>query len=142
MDPFELKRGFAMMVDLIDNGLEQDILGVALNQPTKNAIHKMFDDISGNKPEEVGLVAISEYHIARNSEAYYLPDPSDADKKEQTTIDMVYLDNKNNEITYDVITPDGTIITNVPEAQVLPISGISYKGRFVGVRSINTKTLW
>ena len=142
MDPFELKRGFAMMVDLIDNGLEQDILGVALNQLTKNAIHKMFDDISGNKPEEVGLVAISEYHIARNSEAYYLPDPSDADKKEQTTIDMVYLDNKNNEITYDVITPDGTIITNVPEAQVLPISGISYKGRFVGVRSINTKTLW
>ena len=142
MDPFELKRGFAMMVDLIDNGLEQDILGVALNQPTKNAIHKMFDDISGNKPEEVGLVAISEYHIARNSEAYYMPDPSDADKKEQTTIDMVYLDNKNNEITYDVITPDGTIITNVPEAQVLPISGISYKGRFVGVRSINTKTLW
>ena len=142
MDPFELKRGFAMMVDLIDNGLEQDILGVALNQPTKNAIHKMFDDISGNKPEEVGLVAISEYHIARNSEAYYLPDPSDADKKEQTTIDMVYLDNKNNEITYDVITPDGTLITNVPEAQVLPISGISYKGRFVGVRSINTKTLW
>ena len=142
MDPFELKRGFAMMVDLIDNGLEQDILGVALNQSTKNAIHKMFDDISGNKPEEVGLVAISEYHIARNSEAYYLPDPSDADKKEQTTIDMVYLDNKNNEITYDVITPDGTIITNVPEAQVLPISGISYKGRFVGVRSINTKTLW
>ena len=142
MDPFELKRGFAMMVDLIDNGLEQDILGVALNQPTKNAIHKMFDDISGTKPEEVGLVAISEYHIARNSEAYYLPDPSDADKKEQTTIDMVYLDNKNNEITYDVITPDGTIITNVPEAQVLPISGISYKGRFVGVRSINTKTLW
>lgn len=142
MDPFELKRGFAMMVDLIDNGLEQDILGVALNQPTKNAIHKMFDDISGNKPEEVGLVAISEYHIARNSEAYYLPDPSDADKKEQTTIDMVYLDNKNNEITYDVIMPDGTIITNVPEAQVLPISGISYKGRFVGVRSINTKTLW
>lgn len=142
MDPFELKRGFAMMVDLIDNGLEQDILGVALNQPTKYAIHKMFDDISGNKPEEVGLVAISEYHIARNSEAYYLPDPSDADKKEQTTIDMVYLDNKNNEITYDVITPDGTIITNVPEAQVLPISGISYKGRFVGVRSINTKTLW
>lgn len=142
MDPFELKRGFAMMVDLIDNGLEQDILGVALNQPTKNAIHKMFDDISGNKPEEVGLVAISEYHIARNSEAYYLPDPSDADKKEQTTIDMVYLDNKNNEITYDIITPDGTIITNVPEAQVLPISGISYKGRFVGVRSINTKTLW
>ena len=142
MDPFELKRGFAMMVDLIDNGLEQDILGVALNQPTKNAIHKMFDDISGNKPEEVGLVAISEYHIARNSEAYYLPDPSDADKKEQTIIDMVYLDNKNNEITYDVITPDGTIITNVPEAQVLPISGISYKGRFVGVRSINTKTLW
>ena len=142
MDPFELKRGFAMMVDLIDNGLEQDILGVALNQPTKNAIHKMFDDICGNKPEEVGLVAISEYHIARNSEAYYLPDPSDADKKEQTTIDMVYLDNKNNEITYDVITPDGTIITNVPEAQVLPISGISYKGRFVGVRSINTKTLW
>ena len=142
MDPFELKRGFAMMVDLIDNGLEQDILGVALNQPTKNAIHKMFDDISGNKPEEVGLVAISEYHIARNSEAYYLPDPSDADKKEQTTIDMVYLDNKNNEITYDVITPDGTIITNVPEAQVLPISGISYKGRFVGVRSINTMTLW
>ena len=142
MDPFELKRGFAMMVDLIDNGLEQDILGVALNQPTKNAIHKMFDDICGNKPEEVGLVAISEYHIARNSEAYYLPDPSDADKKEQTTIDMVYLDNKNNEITYDVITPDGTLITNVPEAQVLPISGISYKGRFVGVRSINTKTLW
>ena len=142
MDPFELKRGFAMMVDLIDNGLEQDILGVALNQPTKNAIHKMFDDISGNKPEEVGLVAISEYHIARNSEAYYLPDPSDADKKEQTTIDMVYLDNKNNEITYDVIMPDGIIITNVPEAQVLPISGISYKGRFVGVRSINTKTLW
>lgn len=55
---------------------------------------------------------------------------------------MVYLDNKNNEITYDVITPDGTLITNVPEAQVLPISGISYKGRFVGVRSINTKTLW
>ena len=142
MDPFELKRGFSMMVDLIDNGLEQDILGVALNQSTKDAIHKMFDDISGNKPEEVGLVAISEYHIARNSEAYYLPDPSDADKKEQTTIDMVYLDNKNNEITYDVITPDGTIITNVPEAQVLPISGISYKGRFVGVRSINTKTLW
>ena len=142
MDPFELKRGFSMMVDLIDNGLEQDILGVALNQSTKDAIHKMFDDICGNKPEEVGLVAISEYHIARNSEAYYLPDPSDADKKEQTTIDMVYLDNKNNEITYDVITPDGTIITNVPEAQVLPISGISYKGRFVGVRSINTKTLW
>ena len=142
MDPFELKRGFAMMVDLIDNGLEQDILGVALNQSTKDAIHKMFDDICGNKPEEVGLVAISEYHIARNSEAYYLPDPSDADKKEQTTIDMVYLDNKNNEITYDVITPDGTLITNVPEAQVLPISGISYKGRFVGVRSINTKTLW
>lgn len=142
MDPFELKRGFAMMVDLIDNGLEQDILGVALNQPTKNAIHKMFDDISGNKPEEVGLVAISEYHIARNSEAYYLPDPSDVDKKEQTTIDMVYLDNMNNEITYDVIMPDGIIITNVPEAQVLPISGISYKGRFVGVRSINTKTLW
>ena len=142
MDPFELKRGFSMMVDLIDNGLEQDILGVALNQSTKDAIHKMFDDISDNKPEEVGLVAISEYHIARNSEAYYLPDPSDADKKEQTTIDMVYLDNKNNEITYDVITPDGTIITNVPEAQVLPISGISYKGRFVGVRSINTKTLW
>ena len=142
MDPFELKRGFSMMVDLIDNGLEQDILGVALNQSTKDAIHKMFDDISGNKPEEVGLVAISEYHIARNSEAYYLPDPSDADKKEQTTIDMVYLDNKNNEITYDVITPDGTLITNVPEAQVLPISGISYKGRFVGVRSINTKTLW
>ena len=142
MDPFELKRGFSMMVDLIDNGLEQDILGVALNQSTKDAIHKMFDDICGNKPEEVGLVAISEYHIARNSEAYYLPDPSDADKKEQTTIDMVYLDNKNNEITYDVITPDGTLITNVPEAQVLPISGISYKGRFVGVRSINTKTLW
>ena len=142
MDPFELKRGFSMMVDLIDNGLEQDILGVALNQSTKDAIHKMFDDISDNKPEEVGLVAISEYHIARNSEAYYLPDPSDADKKEQTTIDMVYLDNKNNEITYDVITPDGTLITNVPEAQVLPISGISYKGRFVGVRSINTKTLW
>ena len=142
MDPFELKRGFSMMVDLIDNGLEQDILGVALNQSTKDAIHKMFDDICGNKPEEVGLVAISEYHIARNSESYYLPDPSDADKKEQTTIDMVYLDNKNNEITYDVITPDGTIITNVPEAQVLPISGISYKGRFVGVRSINTKTLW
>lgn len=142
MDPFELKRGFAMMVDLIDNGLEQDILGVALNQSTKDAIHKMFDDISDNKPEEVGLVAISEYHIARNSEAYYLPDPSDSDKKEQTTIDMVYLDNKNNEITYDVIMPDGTIITNVPEAQVLPISGISYKGRFVGVRSINTKTLW
>ena len=142
MDPFELKRGFSMMVDLIDNGLEQDILGVALNQSTKDAIHKMFDDICGNKPKEVGLVAISEYHIARNSEAYYLPDPSDADKKEQTTIDMVYLDNKNNEITYDVITPDGTLITNVPEAQVLPISGISYKGRFVGVRSINTKTLW
>lgn len=142
MDPFELKRGFSMMVDLIDNGLEQDILGVALNQSTNDAIHKMFDDICGNKPEEVGLVAISEYHIARNSEAYYLPDPSDADKKEQTTIDMVYLDNKNNEITYDVITPDGTLITNVPEAQVLPISGISYKGRFVGVRSINTKTLW
>lgn len=142
MDPFELKRGFAMMVDLIDNGLEQDILGVALNQSTKDAIHKMFDDISDNKPEEVGLVAISEYHIARNSEAYYLPDPSDVDKKEHTTIDMVYLDNKNNEITYDVIMPDGIIITNVPEAQVLPISGISYKGRFVGVRSINTKTLW
>ena len=142
MDPFELKKGFAMMMDLIDNGLEQDILGVALNQSTKDAIHIMFNDISDNKPEEVGLVAISEYHIARNSEAYYLPDPSDADKKEQTTIDMVYLDNKNNDITYDVKMPNSTIITNVPEAQVLPISGISYKGRFVGVRSINTMTLW
>ena len=142
MDPFELKRGFGMMVDLIDNGLEQDILGVALNQPTKDAIHKMFDDISDNKSEEVGLVAISEYHVARRSEAYYLPDPSDEDKKERATVDMVYLDNINNEITYDLVMPDGTEIGSVPEAQVLPITGVSYKGKFAGVKSINTKTLW
>lgn len=142
MDPFELKRGFRMMVDLIDNGLEQDILGVALNLSTKDAIHTMCDEIVNNKPEEVGLVTISEYHVARNSEAYYIPDPSDADKKEQITVDMVYLDNKNNEIIYDISMSDGSLITNVPEAQVLPISGVSYKGHFVGVRSINTKTLW
>ena len=55
---------------------------------------------------------------------------------------MIFVVTNQRKSTYDVITPDGTIITNVPEAQVLPISGISYKGRFVGVRSINTKTLW
>lgn len=142
MDPFELKRGFGMMVDLIDNGLEQDILGVALNQATKDAIHGMFSEITNNKPEEVGLVGISEYHVARNSEAYYIPNLSDVDNKEQITVDMVYLDNKNNEISYDIVMSDGTEIGSVPEAQVLPITGVSYKGRFVGVRSINTKTLW
>ena len=142
MNPDELKKGFAMMIDIIDSGIEPDILGVPLNQDTKDAIHEMYNDIIKNVPTTTNSIVSSEYHIAKKSEALYLPDPNDPNTHIHVVVDMVYLNNILNEITYDLIADDGTMLDDIPECQVIPIPGCSYKGTFVGVRPIKTEILW
>ena len=143
MNPKELRNGFRMMVDLIDNGLEQDILGVALNQQTKDAIHVMYDDLINNNSVNLGDAKVSEFVVARGSKALYLID-KDSNLTEEVIVDDVVFDNIKKEFKYYVtyVNDSSVSVDDVEEGSIIAISGISYKGKLRGVRVIKTNDLW
>jgi hypothetical protein len=143
MNPKELRNGFRMMVDLIDNGLEQDILGVALNQQTKDAIHVMYDDLINNNSVNLGDAKVSEFVVARGSKALYLID-KDSNLTEEVIVDDVVFDNIKKEFKYYVtyVNDSSVSVDDVEEGSIIAISGVSYKGKLRGVRVINTNDLW
>lgn len=146
MDHKELLSGFDTMVKIINECQEENFLGdVSLNRESKDAIRKMHEDLKNNEGAEIEVNSrISEFHIAKRSKALYVRDEENNDIIE-VTIDSV-LKYDDGSITYVLCDVDGKELEEeVPEGQVIPIEGVSYKGRFANntsMRSINTQELW
>lgn len=146
MSPEELRNGYKMMVELIDNGIEQDIIGVPLKQETKNAIHVIYNDLVNNDPKDQGEAKVSEFVVARGSKAWYLID-QDTNQKVEVIIDDVIFQNKEREYKYFVtyVEDPSISVDNVNEGKIIAINGVSYKGKLLSIdtpRIINTKVLW
>jgi DEAD/DEAH box helicase domain-containing protein len=141
MDEGTLKRGFRMMVDLIDNGLEDEILGISLQDASKDAIRQMYREIFNNEPVETGNITVSEFVVAKDSTANYTPD-TNQDLTETVLILDVVFDQNQQEYYYYIQLNNGDEVDDVPEGQITPIVGVSYKGRLRGRRIINTNELW
>lgn len=148
MDHKVLLSGFKTMIEIIDNNLEKNFLGekVTLLKETKDAIHTMYQELKNHeKPEEKGVSRIPDFHIARNSKAYYIKDLEE-DVKEEVTITVVHRYDKDNSITYELEDSNGNDIEDeIPEEQVIAIPGVSYKAIFKNTtshQSVNTGELW
>lgn len=151
MDYQVLLSGFATMIEIIDNNMERNFLGdnVNLVKEAKEVIHTMYNELKNHEEPEVrGKSAIPDFHIAKNSKAYYLKDSDDNkdDIKEEVTVTDVYRYDIDNSITYGLLDKDGNEIDDeIPAEQVIPISGVSYKAIFekaTSHKSKNTGELW
>lgn len=147
MDHKVLLSGFDTMIEIIDNNQEGNFLGdnVTLLKETKDAIRAMYKELKDHEePEERGMSRIPDFHIAKDSKAFYIKDLEN-DVKEEVTITDVYRYDIDNSITYGLRDSNGNEINDeIPEEQVIAIPGVSYRARFENGRhkSINTGELW
>lgn len=146
MDRDVLLSGFKMMKEIVDNGQEEDIIGIALSPASKATIDSIYKNLLKNHAVAVKKDLGERYAVAEGSKAIYVTtDPNDSTKEiqEEVAITFVSTPDPNDRLYYyDIKRADGTTEEGIPELKIHPIPGVSYKAKYAGHKMKSTKELW